>query len=57
MQKKGVMDIVTYILLGLALVAILTHASGFASAVSSLGGIVTSESQILSGRTVSQNKG
>lgn len=51
------MDIVTYILLGLALVAILTHASGFASAVSSLGGIVTSESQILSGGTVSQNKG
>lgn len=56
-MQKNIMDIAMYVLLGLALVAILTHASGFASAVSSLGGIITSESQILSGGTATLNKG
>lgn len=49
MQKKGWLDIITYVLVGLALVAILTHATGFAQAVTSIDTFVTGESLILAG--------
>ncbi len=50
------MDVILYVLLGLAFVAALTHATGFATAVGSVGGVITSESQILSGSTAGSTK-
>jgi hypothetical protein len=43
------LDIVTYVLLGLFAVLAVTHASGFATAVSSIQNLITSESKILAG--------
>ncbi len=51
-MHKNWLDITTYVLLVLALGAILTHASGFAQAITSLGGFVQGESTILAGGTV-----
>ena len=46
---RMVMDIALWIVLGSALVLIVTHASGFATAVSAIGGFATGESKILAG--------
>jgi hypothetical protein len=46
---KEVMDIALWIIIGSALVLIITNASNFATAVTSVGGFVTSESKILAG--------
>lgn len=43
------LDMFTYLLLALFAVLVITHASNFATAVSSLSGFVTSESKILTG--------
>jgi hypothetical protein len=43
------LDIVTMIILAALIVLIVTHASGFATALSSIGGFVTQETSILAG--------
>jgi hypothetical protein len=48
-MEKVVLDIALWIILGSALVLIITNASNFATAVTSVGGIVTQESNILAG--------
>ncbi len=45
----AVMDIALWIILGSALVLIVTNAGGFATAVSAIGGFITGESRVLAG--------
>lgn len=46
---KSVMDIALWIIIGSALVLIITNAPNFAIAVSSVGSFVTGESKVLAG--------
>ena len=46
---KTALDMFTYLLLALFAVLVITHASGFATAISSLSSFVTAESKILTG--------
>lgn len=48
-KKNAFLDIITYLILGSLAVLVVTHASGFATAVTSLSNVVTSESKILTG--------
>ena len=48
-MSKTFLDMFTYLLLALFAVLVVTHASGFATAISSLSGFVTAESKILTG--------
>jgi len=48
-MEKIVLDIALWIILGSALVLIITNAANFATAVTSVGGFVTGESKILAG--------
>lgn len=48
-MKNTFLDIFTYLLLALFAVLVVTHASGFSTAISSLSGFVTTESKILTG--------
>ncbi len=48
-MKNTFLDMFTYLLLGLFAVLVITHASNFATAVSSISSFVTSESKILTG--------
>jgi hypothetical protein len=43
------LDILTYLIVGSLIVLIITHPTGFASAVTSLGGLIQGESKILTG--------
>jgi hypothetical protein len=52
--NNAFLDIFMYLFIGLAGVLILTHASGFASAVTSLGGVLTAESNILTGASTAK---
>lgn len=54
MKGNAFLDIVMYLFIGLAAVLILTHAAGFSSAVTSLGGVLTSESNILTGASTAK---
>lgn len=46
---KTFLDMFMYLLLALFAVLVITHASGFATAISSISSFVTSESKILTG--------
>jgi hypothetical protein len=48
-MKNTFLDMFTYLLLALFAVLVVTHASNFATAVSSISSFVTSESKILTG--------
>ena len=48
-MKNTFLDMFTYLLLALFAVLVITHASGFATAISSLSSFITSESKILTG--------
>ncbi len=48
-MKNTFLDMFTYLLLGLFAVLVITHASQFATAVTSIQGFVTAESNILTG--------
>lgn len=48
-MKNTFLDMFTYLLLALFAVLVVTHASNFATAVSSLSNFVTAESKILTG--------
>lgn len=46
---KTALDMFMYLLLALFAVLVITHASGFATAISSISSFVTAESKILTG--------
>lgn len=49
--------IVTYIFLAIIAVLVITHAPGFAGAVTAVGGQATNETSLLTGASTASNKG